>query len=279
MKKMFIIFICNYLLFSFSCFSQTYDEFVAHSFDYLEKGDLFGAEESLKNALRKEPANPQNVLLLSNLGTIQRREKKFRDALVSYTSALSRSPRSTVLLSNRASLYTEMGDYENAITDYTLLLAIDEKNENVLYERGLLYLSKKDYIAAEIDFEKILEINPNTLNGRKGIATLCKLRGEYTDAEKIYNFLISKFPEDSNLYLSRAELFLMKDKNSRASSDINKALSLEERTGMKNPYTYILRSQLKIRQYEKKSAKQDIELAISLGYDKEKAEDLLKLCK
>ncbi len=259
----------------FAVFSQTYDELVEVSFKYLEQEDLLAAETSLIQAMRNEPANPRNVLLLSNLGTIQRRLGKLEEALISYTSALSRSPKSATLLSNRASLYIEMGEQDKAIADYTSLLIDDEKNEDALYQRGFLYLSKKDNLSAEADFEKLMEINPNTLNGRKGIATLCKFRGEYDEAERIYIFLIDRVPDDVDLYLSRAELFLMMEKNGKALSDINKAISLEEKNGERNPYSYMLRAQVKIRQYEKKSAQEDIELAVRLGYDKQKADELL----
>ena len=47
-----------------------------------------------------------------NLGTIQRRQGKLEDALLSYTAALSRHPNNEAILENRAGLYTEIGDIE-----------------------------------------------------------------------------------------------------------------------------------------------------------------------
>ena len=60
--------------------SQTYEELIEKSYDFLDKNDLLSAEESLKAAMRKEPANPLNYALLTNLGTIQRRQGKFEEA-------------------------------------------------------------------------------------------------------------------------------------------------------------------------------------------------------
>ena len=54
--------------------AQTYEQFVEKSFDLLDQNDLLAAGESLKAALRLEPANPNNYALLMNLGTIQRRQ-------------------------------------------------------------------------------------------------------------------------------------------------------------------------------------------------------------
>lgn len=255
--------------------AQTYDELIEFSFKYIEEDNLPAAEMSLKEAMKLEPANPRNVLLLSNLGTIQRRLGEKYEALISYTAALSRAPRNVTFLSNRASLYTELGQPENAITDYTSLLWIEENNEDILYERGLLYLQIKNFEAAQADFEKIVEINPNTLSGRMGIASLAKLRGEYNEAEKIYNYLLEKIYDNADLYAGRGELYLMMEKYSKAMSDINKSISLNSG----NPYTYMLRARVKLLQYEKKSACSDIEKAISLGYDRKAAEELLKFCK
>ena len=70
--------------------AQTYEKFVEKSFDFLDKNDLVSAEESLRAAMRLEPGNPNNYALLMNLGTIQRRQGKLEDALLSYTAALSR---------------------------------------------------------------------------------------------------------------------------------------------------------------------------------------------
>ncbi len=259
--------------------AQTYDELIDVSFKYIDQNDLPAAEQALKEAMRKEPDNPRNVFLLTNLGTVQRREGKKEEALISYSSALSQTPKSTTLLANRASLYAEMGQTENAVADYTALLLVDNTNEDALYQRGLLYLSTRDYISAEADFQKILELNPNTFDGRMGLATISKLRGQYEESERIYTFLIDKIPDNPDIYVGRAELYLLNNKNSRALNDINKAISLQTEANNKDPFAYILRAQIKLRQYEKASARKDIEQAMALGYDKKSGEELLKLCK
>lgn len=78
--------------------AQTYEKFVEKSFDFLDKNDLVSAEESLRAAMRLEPGNPNNYALLMNLGTIQRRQGKLEDALLSYTAALSRHPNNEAIL-------------------------------------------------------------------------------------------------------------------------------------------------------------------------------------
>ena len=72
--------------------AQTYDELVGKAMDAIEADSLYDAEKWLKEALNKEPAHMGNSLLLSNLGTIQRRMGKPKEALESYTLALNKSP-------------------------------------------------------------------------------------------------------------------------------------------------------------------------------------------
>ena len=47
--------------------AQTYDEYVTRSFDYIEQDSLALAENAMRSALRLEPGNPGNGLLLANL--------------------------------------------------------------------------------------------------------------------------------------------------------------------------------------------------------------------
>ncbi len=258
--------------------AQTYDQWIESSFSYIERNQLDSAEIVLVNALRLEPANPMNPLVLNNLGTIQRRQGKKKEALVSYTAALGQAPKNTTLLEARASLFTEMGQTENALLDYSSLIAVEPANEEALYLRGLLYLQLKNYERAEADFNRILELNPNTLYGRLGIASVCKFRQEFDEAEKIYYFLEDKLPDNPEVYAGRAELYLLMNKPSKALTDVNKAIRLRGEN-KQDPYLYIIRCKAKLLLHEKSSARDDVEKAVALGYDPVEAEILKKQCK
>jgi tetratricopeptide (TPR) repeat protein len=253
--------------------AQTYTEMIEKSYDYLDKSDLPAAEECLKAAMRLEPANRYNYALLTNLGTIQRRQGKLDDALISYTAALSQQPRSELILENRAELYTELGETEKALNDYGSLLLINPLSEDVLFHRGLLYLQTENFILAEADFEKILEINRETVQGRLGYAILEKVRKNYADSETILNHLIDKNPTFWRLYEERAELYFLMNKNGRAISDLNKVFA---EVAEPSAELYVLRGKIKLAQYEKASAAIDFKKALSLGYDAETIETLLK---
>lgn len=262
-------------LFSIIGHSQTYEKFVEMSFDYLDKNDLVSAEESLRAAMRLEPGNPNNYALLMNLGTIQRRQGKMEEALLSYTAALSRHPDNKAILENRASLYTEMGNIEKAMTDYNALLIQNPHHQDALYCRGMLHLQNKNYLEAERDFDNILEVNERSIKGRLGHAILEKIRGNYDQSERIFNYLIEEMPREWFLYEGRADLYFMMGKNARAMADINRVFVESTPTAA----LYVLRGKVKLAQYEKESAAIDFKKALDLGYDNEIIEELMKMTK
>ena len=271
MKKI-ISFSCLFLfLLFFTCFSlysQEEVDWLAISFDYLEENKPDSAEIALKNALKHRPANPLNPFLLNNLGTIQRQLGKNEEALVSYTAALGTYPQNKLFLSSRGALFAAMNQPENAIIDYSVLLDNYPNNEEALYQRGLLYLQVKNMEAAEADFQQMLQLNPDGLYPRLGMASLAKFRGDFEDAEKIYNYLIDKEPELSDLYAGRAEVYLLMGKGSKASADATKAIRI--RGENPDPYLYVIRYRAKLLLHEKAGAQKDLQQAIELGYQMSK---------
>jgi len=259
--KAFFLFLLS-LFFAVSGIARTYDEWIDSSFVAIENGRLADAESAIFSALRLEPANQRNVFLWSNLGTIQRQMGKYDEAIESYTIALAQNPKSTTLLRNRAALFGEVGKPNDALTDYTAILLLEPDNEDALYYRGLLYLHLVAYDLAEADFRRLMELNDESYRGRRGYATLEKFRGNYTEAEKIYSFLIDKLPNERELYIARAELYMLTNRNARAMGDINKVIyNLDA-----DAYCYYLRARIKLALYERKSAAQDLIKAKEGGY-------------
>lgn len=273
MSRYFLLVIA--LFASFSTFSQTYEELVYKSMDYLEAKDYAAAEVTLKEAMRKEPGNEGNILLLSNLGTIQRKLGKKEEALVSYNSALGKFPKAVFALQNRAALLCELDSLQAAKRDYTLILSIDPDNVDALYSRGLIFLSEKNFLAAETDFEQVLKTNPNNIQALSSMAFLSKNKGDWNAAEEKYTDLIYKYKNQPVFYVNRAECYLQQKKLSRAKDDLNKAKQL----GYEDALLYILRGQFYLQQYDKLSAKQDFVKAQELGADQELIKNYLLLCK
>ncbi|MCD7935782.1 MAG: tetratricopeptide repeat protein [Tannerellaceae bacterium] len=259
----------------FSLQAQSYEELIEKSYEYVDQNELAAAEESLRAAMRLEPGNPHNYALLTNLGTIQWRQGNLEEAVLSYTAALSRNSQNISILESRASLYVLLGETEKAINDYSTILVNDPTNQDALYNRGILYLQIQNFLLAEADFDKMIEINDKTINGRLGHAILEKMRGNYNESERIYNYLINEMPRYWFLYESRADLYFQMGKNGRAMADLNKVFTETE----PNAALYVLRGKVKLAQYEKAAAIKDFTTAKEMGYDPEVIADLMKIAK
>lgn len=252
-------------------FSQEYNKLVEKSFECIENEDWLCAEDYIVKALKSEPANVQNSLLLSNLGTIQRYMGKNEDAIKSYTNALMITPRSVTILKNRASLYASIDSLDRAISDYSQVVALDINEEDAIYRRGLVYLQKHDTLSARCDFETLLKINPESRNASIGFAALMKYRNYYDEAVNIYSKIIKLNERDFDAYFGRAEAYFYLGKMAKAREDIKKAIDIDD----KDPLAYVLRAKIGWSQFERESAINDFDKAVELGYPKEKADKIL----
>lgn len=255
---------------SYAAESKSYEEYIDESFACIDREDWACAEESILGALRAEPANPQNSLLMSNLGTVQRLQGKMSEAIRSYSNALMITPRSVTLLKNRAALYAELDSLDAALIDYTSAISCDAADEEALYRRGMIYVEKKDTLAARIDFERLLQINPASSEARIGLATLMKARNYHKEAADLYTQVISFNKNDASLYFGRAEAYFYMGRIAKAREDIKKAIELDD----KDPLFYILRSRINWAQYEKEAAYADLDRALELGASRQSIESV-----
>lgn len=264
------------LAFSSNIFAQkAYEEYVKDALDFTDKRDYPAAEQAYKAALRDEPANPGNVMLLMNLGTIQRHLGKFEEALQSYNIVIQKHPTLSYLLNNRALLYCDMERYEDALKDYSTIILHNPEDRDALYERGLVHLSLKNIDAAEGDFKKILSIDDQDYHGRLGSAMIMKRRGEWKEAEALYTDLIYEYKRNGELYANRAETYLYLKKLRSMSEDLDNALKY----GYNDISVYILRGQYQLAQYDKTAAKQEFLKAKELGAKDELVDEYLELCR
>ena len=256
-------------------FAQTYDELIAKSFDFIDADSLPQAEDALREALRIEPGNPSNGMLLLNLGTIQRRLGKLKEAEDSYTIGLAFLPKNLTLLNNRAQLFAEMEKYPEAIEDYTEVIYQEPENENAYYERALCKLMNQDTLGARLDLEQIDRFNPNSAKSRLGMAYVYKAQEMWREASELYDALIERNPRNASLLRERAEVFYFSNRMGAALDDVNKSIDFDPR----DPYSYLLRAQIRYAKGDKEFARRDLNQALELGLNKDEVKDLIEKLK
>lgn len=255
--------------------AQNYDELITRSFDYLDADSLPEAEEALREALRIEPGNPGNGMLLLNLGTIQRRQGKLKEAEESYTIGLAFLPNNLTLLNSRAQLFAEMEKYPEAINDYTEVIYHEPENEDAYYERALCKLMNQDTLGARLDLEQIDRFNPNSAKSRLGMAYVYKAQQMWREASELYDALIERNPRNASLLRERAEVFYFSNRMGAALDDVNKSIGFDPR----DPYSYLLRAQIRYAKGDREFARRDLNQALELGLNKEEVRDLIEKLK
>lgn len=261
---------------SYTLFAQkNYEGYVKDALDYTEKKDFAAAEQSYKAALRKEPANPSNVMLLMNLGTMQRYLGKFEEALISYNVVAQKYPTLSHILMSRALLFCDMDRYDEALKDYNTVLLHNPEDKAALYERGLLHISLRDLDAAEGDFKHILSLDNKDKKAQAGIAMILKRKGDWKEAEELYTELIYEDKKNGDLYANRAECYLYLKKLRSMSDDLDKAMEY----GYDDVSIYVLKGQLHLAQFDKAAAKIEFVKAKDLGANPELMNEFIQLCK
>lgn len=255
--------------------SQTYDELVARAIDAVEQDSLYQAEELFKKALRLEPSNMRNALLFSNLGTVQRRMSKNKEALESYSLALNLTPYSITMLLNRASLYLEMDYLDKAYLDYCNVIDLENQNPEALQFRAYIYMRRREYQEARNDYQRLLEAKPGDKTARIGMAMANQKLMRYREALEELNRLIVDYPKDASLLKARAELEVDMGSLEMALLDLENAAKLAPN----DADIYVFCGEIYLAQERKREAYVAFEKAIELGVPRPELQDRLKASK
>lgn len=250
--------------------STVYFALVDSAQRYIKAQQWQHAEHFLLEAIRSEPSNPSNSLLLSNIATIQRRQGRLNEAISNYSMAIDLTPNAVTLLHNRAAAYILLDSIALAQADYERIMLIDNSDVESRYTHGMLALNMGDTKTAQKDFDDILRINPNSGMAKQGQGFLHKHAGEYEKAAQCFSEVIKVRPT-ATLLANRADCYLATKRLNDASIDIANALELDA----DDPYIYVLRAKLNKLRFNRSDMERDIKLAVAHGLDEKEVKQLL----
>ena len=241
-----------------------YFQYVDSAQNYIYNHDWQVAEQWLMRAIRQEPDNPNNSLLLSNIATLQRYQGRLADAVKNYSLALDMTPHAVTLLLNRAALYVEMDSVGRAVDDYERVCELDMYNTEARYSLGVLAMEGGDTKRAEDLFTEIKRINPNSGLYHEGMGLLHKRNGNYSRAAELFTQVIKVQP-NAQLLGNRADCYLILKRLNDAEEDIRTALEMSP----DDPYLYVLRAKLNKLRFQREDMDRDIDTAVSLGLSRD----------
>ena len=236
----------------------------------IKDGKWEEAESYLRQAMRLDPANPSNVLLLSNLGMVQHYDGRDDDAIATLSDAHIMTPNSVTVLLNRAKVLTSLGYEDRAMSDYSRVISLDSTLVEPRFYRSMMLLGRGDTINARNDIDTLQAMAPSDRLTHVATASLLIHNGDYAEAIPHLSTAIELHP-DPSYYSSRALCFLLTDNPGAAAEDIGRGLQLDPTDGE----LYLLRAMLNKMRYRPDDAKADGEKAIKFGVNPERVRLLL----
>ena len=105
-----------------------------------------------------------------------------------------------------AQAYQQKGDCAAAVPYYTRALNIVKERVPERVALGVCLANLERYEDARLMFESALKLEFGNLQVHNNLGMLAKLRGEYDKAEKHFNYVIGKDPNNQVARLGRTQL-------------------------------------------------------------------------
>lgn len=226
--------------------------------------DYPAAARHLLEAMRLEPANGANVMLLSNLGMVYYCAGADSLAVATLVQAAAMAPSSVTINSNLARVALETGYTGVAAGTNRHLLELDSTLTAPRIDLALIAWQTDDHDQLRTMLAQLPDTAGNSSNYRLLAlkAWTADMDGDLPVALKFYSRLIGMDPS-AELYASRAMVHVKLENFTDASEDIGRALELDDSCSM----AYLARACLKRRQFLNDEALADAQRAIQLGAD------------
>ncbi len=250
--------------------SQYYD-IVDKADKAIKESNWIEAESYLVEAMRLEPANPGNILLMSNLGMVQFQNGQDSLALQTLNNAHIMAPSSVTVLQNRARVLLATNRATEAYRDYSAILSIDSTVVEPRFYHTLLAMEQGLDSICTKDLAYMNHHMPDNRLTYLANATVLRIKGKYDEAIPYLTKLLEK-EKYSEHYAARAICEMMTGDLNSAATDVAEAITLDPADGE----LYLTRALLNKMRYRPDDAKIDGKRAIDLGVNPQKVRQLLK---
>ncbi len=190
---------------------------------YWHLGNVRAAEREWNEAL---PFNPQNAIVLNNLGLICAQEKRYNDAIEYFLRAIRLKPNYTDPHLNLGSAYTEIGRTEAAELQLRAAVALSPLNTRARNELGKLYVGAGRLSEAEEQFRRSVESEPNVV-AYDSLGDIYARRGQSDKSEEAFGRAVALESFDSHGHFGLAALYAASGRNSQAAREYEEGLKTD----------------------------------------------------
>lgn len=143
-------------------------------------------------------------------------------------------------LGTRSDIYLLLGDTVKAIADLSEAIKIAPKDKDCRLQRAMLYEKCRQYELSNADYNSVIKELPGYARSYVGLGRNNLAQKKFQAAIEDFSFAISLNSEYPEAYARRAEAYLKLGESDKATSDIVKALDLDD-----NNHAYNLMLDLK----------------------------------
>ncbi|HEX4786278.1 MAG TPA: tetratricopeptide repeat protein [Candidatus Sulfotelmatobacter sp.] len=126
------------------------------------------ADKKAEPLLAKLKADPNNSILLNQIGTLYKATHQFKEAAGYYQKAVDADPKNVAARTDLASCLYYQGDADGAINQLQQSLRYEPKDANSLFNLGMIRLQgKNDPTGAVTAWQQLLKLNPTLAEDKK----------------------------------------------------------------------------------------------------------------
>ncbi len=162
------------------------------------------AERLYKELLQKDSSN---IELLSALGKLYEKGRKFPEALEQYEKVLALDPKNMGALNSLGSIYRQLKQYRNSISALEQGIIVDEHNTQVFYNLGFTYKDLGKYPEAEFCFNTVISHNPNDVLAYNHLGSIYCLQQHYAKAVPVFQRGLKVDPNHPILHMNLAKAY------------------------------------------------------------------------
>lgn len=186
---------------------------VVNTYQLITAQQYSQAESRAYLLLEKQPNNSKVYELIGNINYEQ---KKYRQSVWYFCSALENDPDNAYLLNKFGENLYHLKKYQHAEACIKRAIELDPKASDFYLSLGLNYQEQNNLTDAQICFEQAIEISPKEVFAYLNLALIHKRNRNYEEAIKVYQKGIIKNPDSYFILTNLGNLFYLQKKYSDA---------------------------------------------------------------
>ena len=147
------------------------------------------ATEQERQQIRQEVRRNDEGFVAAQLneqGAVLCTEGRYREAVTTFTEALTKNPDFAYAYHNRGIAHGKLQEYREAVSDFSRAIALDSAYATAYGGRGFAYYGLEDYMKAASDFSKAISLNPSYAEAYYGRGNVYMCMGQYEEALRDY---------------------------------------------------------------------------------------------